>query len=103
MVAFHFISSQYSAWELFILFCHSTGYGAFYFVTVQYMGATFFMVGLNQVLSIPLLQIHFRGNHDNHTQLPDWARVFFLHWLAKLLLMDRKITADAEHQEKVNK
>ena len=55
-----------------------------------------------QVISILVLMIHHNGTHDNGNSLPHWARVLFLHWLAKALRMSRYITSDDEHQAKMS-
>ena len=47
-------------------------------------------------------QIHHNGMHDNHVQLPSWARTLFLHWIAWGLGMASNITTDQEHTNKLS-
>ena len=54
-----------------------------------------------QMITIIVLLIHHKGNHDNHNQLPHWARKFFLHLCAKVIGMARYITPDAYHDLKL--
>ena len=46
-------------------------------------------------------QIHHNGTHDDHGQLPAWARELFLHKMARLVCMSRQITDDEEHNIKL--
>ena len=46
-------------------------------------------------------QIHHNGTHDDHGQLPAWARSLFLHKMARLVGMSRQITDDEEHNIKL--
>ncbi|KAI0220407.1 Neuronal acetylcholine receptor subunit alpha-2 [Lamellibrachia satsuma] len=70
---------------------------------VCYMVGTLALVSFSEVVNIIVLQVHHNGTHDNHGQLPGWARSFFLHKVARVLGMSRKITADSEHTSKLTK
>jgi hypothetical protein len=54
------------------------------------------------MLTIIVLVIHHNGSHDNHSMLPHWARVLFLHVIARGLCMSRYITSDEDHHERLN-
>ena len=56
-----------------------------------------------QIGSIIVLMIHHNGRHDNHTAVPPWERLFFLHWCADALGMAAYITSDEEHQRRLSK
>jgi hypothetical protein len=59
------------------------------------MSVTLGLVTGSLLITILVLEVHHNGKHDNHSQLPHWARRYLLHGLARILRMDKYITDDS--------